>query len=367
MQTLSTLNELGSKVEEVRNFFNFELPYRVKHVDQVSLKLQLVYAVRLQLESEVSDANGPDVTQLLYSTDRFLESARAFIGSDGELVSLAEQLHTSRGAENNSQQIENMYYRLGALVLESIFSDSNTNTDTYRELDLLFIESDSLSTGERSAFQRRLAQTSSVLAANAQGSYLANQLLKPDFPNQLVSMKATLEQKLVSFIFWLIVVSGCLLALVSWAAFSKNEVANSSSSDPAVSQTENASSSLKHENKARELASDAQANKTQELTPDSRQELLAPQEPFIDINRMLDSLSGDEGAVRMLLEVFIQDHAEDGSKLHKLLNEDIDNAQRAAHSLKGVSGSLGAMPLHYISGEIELLIKQGKEVPDNKL
>ncbi|MCV5868700.1 hypothetical protein OFN61_25910, partial [Escherichia coli] len=56
MQTLSTLNELGSKVEEVRNFFNFELPYRVKHVDQVSLKLQLVYAVRLQLESEVSDA-----------------------------------------------------------------------------------------------------------------------------------------------------------------------------------------------------------------------------------------------------------------------------------------------------------------------
>ncbi|WP_438816998.1 Hpt domain-containing protein [Vibrio parahaemolyticus] len=367
MQTLSTLNELGSKVEEVRNFFNFELPYRVKHVDQVSLKLQLVYAVRLQLESEVSDANGPDVTQLLYSIDRFLESARAFIGSDGELVSLAEQLHTSRGAENNSQQIENMYYRLGALVLESIFSDSNTNTDTYRELDLLFIESDSLSTGERSAFQRRLAQTSSVLAANAQGSYLANQLLKPDFPNQLVSMKATLEQKLVSFIFWLIVVSGCLLAVVSWAVFSKNAVANSSSSEPAVSQTENASSSLEHENKARELASDAQANKTQELTPDSRQELLAPQEPFIDINRMLDSLSGDEGAVRMLLEVFIQDHAEDGSKLHKLLNEDIDNAQRAAHSLKGVSGSLGAMPLHYISGEIELLIKQGKEVPDNKL
>ncbi|EPW4739117.1 Hpt domain-containing protein [Vibrio parahaemolyticus] len=367
MQTLSTLNELGSKVEEVRNFFNFELPYRVKHVDQVSLKLQLVYAVRLQLESEVSDANGPDATQLLYSTDLFLESARAFIGSDGELVSLAEQLHTSRGAKNNSQQIENMYYRLGALVLESIFSDSNTNTDTYRELDLLFIESDSLSPGERSAFQRRLAQTSSVLAANAQGSYLANQLLKPDFPNQLVSMKATLEQKLVSFIFWLIVVSGCLLALVSWAVFSKNAVVNSSSSEPAIFQTENASNSLEHENKARELASDAQANKTQELAPDSRQELLAPQEPFIDINRMLDSLSGDEGAVRMLLEVFIQDHAEDGSKLHKLLNEDIDNAQRAAHSLKGVSGSLGAMPLHYISGEIELLIKQGKEVPDNKL
>ncbi|MCV5888147.1 hypothetical protein OFN71_33565, partial [Escherichia coli] len=86
------------------------------------------------------------------------------------------------------------------------------NTDTYRELDLLFIESDSLSTGERSAFQRRLAQTSSVLAANAQGSYLANQILKPEVPNQAVSMTATLEQKRVSFIFWLTVLRGCLWA-----------------------------------------------------------------------------------------------------------------------------------------------------------
>lgn len=52
IRTISTIDELSSKVDEVRNIFHFELPYRAQHVDQVSLKLQLVYAVRLQLESE---------------------------------------------------------------------------------------------------------------------------------------------------------------------------------------------------------------------------------------------------------------------------------------------------------------------------
>ena len=84
---------------------------------------------------------------------------------------------------------------------------------------------------------------------------------------------------------------------------------------------------------------------------------------------MLDSLSDDEDSVRMLLEVFIQDHTEDGAKLRGLVTEgkDEDQAQRVAHSLKGVSGSMGAMPLHYISGDIESLIKQGERVTDDKL
>lgn len=223
IQTISTVNELGSKVEEVRHFFNFDLPYRVKHVDQVSLKLQLAYAVRLQLESEFSEGKiTPDITQLLYATDRFLESARAFVGSDSELVSLAEQLRRSRARAENSEQIQSMYYRLGALVLESIFSDSATNSDTYRDLDRLFIESDTLSPQERSAFQRQLAQTSSALSAKAQGSYLVNQLLNPDFPNQLTSINDQLEQKLMTFVTWLSVISGLFLSLISWG-FSPKE------------------------------------------------------------------------------------------------------------------------------------------------
>ncbi|HHX8525492.1 TPA: Hpt domain-containing protein [Vibrio diabolicus] len=368
IQTISTVNELGSKVEEVRHFFNFDLPYRVKHVDQVSLKLQLAYAVRLQLESEFSEGKiTPDITQLLYATDRFLESARAFVGSDSELVSLAEQLRRSRARDENSEQIQSMYYRLGALVLESIFSDSATNSDTYRDLDRLFIESDTLSPQERSAFQRQLAHTSSALSAKAQGSYLVNQLLNPDFPNQLISINDQLEQKLMTFVTWLSVISGLFLFLISWGLFSQRTVQPLIPSRAEDKESEQAGGPYVVFSAQSEISQSSQVNEQSPNEPNTSQVEVVEREPYIDINKMLDSLSGDESAVRMLLEVFIQDHSGDGSKMHRLLEEDKEQAQRAAHSLKGVSGSLGAMPLHCISGDIELLIKQGQKVPEEKL
>ncbi len=368
IQTISTVNELGSKVEEVRHFFNFDLPYRVKHVDQVSLKLQLAYAVRLQLESEFSEGKiTPDITQLLYATDRFLESARAFVGSDSELVSLAEQLRRSRARDENSEQIQSMYYRLGALVLESIFSDSATNSDTYRDLDRLFIESDRLSPQERSAFQRQLAHTSSALSAKAQGRYLVNQLLNPDFPNQLISINDQLEQKLMTFVTWLSVISGLFLSLISWGLFSQRTVQPLIPSRAEDKESEQAGGSYVVFSAQSEISQSSQVNEQSPNEPNTSQVEVVEREPYIDINKMLDSLSGDESAVRMLLEVFIQDHSGDGSKMHRLLEEDKEQAQRAAHSLKGVSGSLGAMPLHCISGDIELLIKQGQKVPEEKL
>ncbi|MCA2488387.1 MULTISPECIES: Hpt domain-containing protein [Vibrio] len=372
IQTISTVNELGSKVEEVRHFFNFDLPYRVKHVDQISLKLQLAYAVRLQLESEFSEGKiTPDITQLLYTTDRFLESARAFVRSDSELVSLAEQLRSSRARTENSEQIQAMYYRLGALVFESVFSDSATNSDTYRDLDRLFIESETLSPEERSALQRQLAQTSSALSAQAQGSYLSNQLLNPDFPNQLTSINEQLEQKLMTFIVWLSVISGLLLFLISWGAFSPKTIQpiplprTDDKKSEQVGDDENGANTVP--SAQLENFQNVQMNEKSCNEVNSSQVEVVEREPYIDINKMLDSLSGDEGAVRMLLEVFIQDHSGDGTKMYQLLEEDKEQAQRAAHSLKGVSGSLGAMPLHCISGDIELLIKQGQKVPEEKL
>ncbi|WP_051118360.1 Hpt domain-containing protein [Vibrio campbellii] len=389
IRTISTIDELSSKVDEVRNIFDFELPYRAQHVDQVSLKLQLVYAVRLQLESEHSAGWGsPDLTQLLYSTDRFLEGARTFIGSDSELVALADQLHNSRESASNSEQLRTMYYRLGALVLEAMFSDAATSADTYQELDSLFTESQNLESKEQASFQRRLAQTSSVLAAHAQGSHLSNQLLNPEFPNQLASVISTLEQKLTFYITFLALVSGSLLALISWALFSKTALVTEESltpnkneetpvvpSTPVLEKTHMAETKREVvENPEFMLQTELPRPKDDDATPPTQNMATESEEsdikePYIDIEKMLDSLSGDEESVRMLLEVFIQDHAEDSEKLKGLIAEgkDKEHAQRVAHSLKGVSGSIGAMPLHYISGDIESLIKQGEQVSDDEL
>ncbi|MGI9949348.1 Hpt domain-containing protein [Vibrio hyugaensis] len=378
MRTMSTVDELGSKVDEVRNIFHFELPYRAQHVDQVSLKLQLVYAVRLQLESEQGQGLGaPDLTQLLYSTDRFLEGAKSFIGSDSELVALADQLRNSRESASNSQSLQTMYFRLGALVLEAMFSDSATSADTYQELDLLFTESKTLALEEQSSFQRRLAQTSSVLAAHAQGSHLSSQLLNPEFPNQLAAISASLEQKLLVYLSLLIMVSASLLVCVCWALSSIESVlaeGNQSDSENINSPIQPLSHQLDRVERGSEQTEVELANSTEVTNgpersdSESHQQLLNESpEPYIDIERMLDSLFDDEESVRMLLDVFIQDHTDDGSKLRRLLLEDKEHAQRVAHSLKGVSGSIGAMPLHYISGDIESLIKQGEQISDDKL
>lgn len=390
IRTISTIDELSSKVDEVRNIFHFELPYRAQHVDQVSLKLQLVYAVRLQLESEHSAGWGsPDLTQLLYSTDRFLEGARTFIGSDSELVALADQLHNSRESASNSEQLRTMYYRLGALVLEAMFSDAATSADTYQELDSLFTESQNLESKEQASFQRRLAQTSSVLAAHAQGSHLSNQLLNPEFPNQLASVISALEQKLTFYITFLALVSGSLLAFISWALFSKTVLVteelstpNENEETPTVPSTPVLEKAHVAETKHEMVEKAESVVQTDPTRPKEDDDATPPnqnmatesedsgiKEPYIDIEKMLDSLSGDEESVRMLLEVFIQDHAEDSEKLKGLIAEgkDKEHAQRVAHSLKGVSGSIGAMPLHYISGDIEFLIKQGEQVSDDKL
>ncbi|MDK9754699.1 Hpt domain-containing protein [Vibrio sp. D173a] len=387
IRTISTVDELSSKIDEVRNIFNFELPYRAQHVDEVSLKLQLVYAVRLQLESEHSHLLGaPDLTQLFYLTDRFLEGARTFIGSDSELVALADQLHNSRESGSNSLELRTMYYRLGAMVLEAMFSDAATSTDTYQELDLLFTASQGLDVKELASFQRRLDQTSSVLAAHAQGSHLSNQLLNPELPNQLASVIGSLERKLTFYITCLTLVSGSLLAAYSWAVFAKKvptsqsaltsvqEKGETSHPSPVVSGFEERKPAFVGQNE-QETHADFLCPKEQNVMQPSvesvhtEDDALSINEPYIDIQKMLDSLSDDEDSVRMLLEVFIQDHTEDGIKLRVLVTEekDKDQAQRIAHSLKGVSGSIGAMPLHYISGDIESLIKQGERVTDDKL
>jgi len=367
IQTISTVNELGSKVEGVRHFFNFDLHHRVKYVDQASQKLQLATEVRLQLESEFSKGKiTPDITQLLYITDRFIESARAFVESDSELISLAEQLRRRRERVDNSEEVKVMYYRLGALFLESIFSDSTTNSDTYRDLDRLFIESYMLAPKERSSFQRQLAHASSALSAKAQGNYFANQLRKIDFSRQLILINDQLEQKLLEFIVWLSVISGLLL--FSWGLFFQKKI------QPLIlSRADDKKTEQDGDNESNvDFSIHSKNSQTSQVDEESRHELKSSQvevvgcEPYIDINKMLDVLSGDLGAVRMLLEVFVEDHSGDGSKIEQLLGEDKKQAERIAHSLKGVSGSLGAMPLYNISGDIELLIKQGGNVPEEK-
>lgn len=77
---------------------------------------------------------------------------------------------------------------------------------------------------------------------------------------------------------------------------------------------------------------------------------------------LLDSMDGDYDSVMMILDVFLEEHVDDGKKVRQaLISGDREQAQLIAHSLKGVSSSLGAESLRLLSEQLEIDIRDGVE------
>lgn len=73
-----------------------------------------------------------------------------------------------------------------------------------------------------------------------------------------------------------------------------------------------------------------------------------------DTEYLLDTMDGDRDMVTMLLEVFVDEHLDDGHKIVKALQAgDLDQVQMISHSLKGVSASLGTEQIHALAEQIE--------------
>ncbi|MBC7004970.1 Hpt domain-containing protein [Photobacterium sp. BZF1] len=77
-----------------------------------------------------------------------------------------------------------------------------------------------------------------------------------------------------------------------------------------------------------------------------------------DTEYLLDTMDGDRDMVTMLLEVFVDEHLDDGHKIVKALQAgDLDQVQMISHSLKGVSASLGTEQIHALAEQIEHEVK----------
>ena len=77
-----------------------------------------------------------------------------------------------------------------------------------------------------------------------------------------------------------------------------------------------------------------------------------------DSEYLLDTMDGDREMVTMLLEVFVDEHLDDGDKIVRALHAgDLDQVQMISHSLKGVSGSLGTEQIHALAEQVEREVK----------
>ncbi|WP_295901359.1 Hpt domain-containing protein [uncultured Vibrio sp.] len=412
---LSNVEELGNSLEELKSTLYFDTQYRVNHVDSVSLKIQLIYSLRLQLETSYETGYfQPDISQLIFTTDRFIELVKQFNNTEVEVTELVERLNSIRESYEGRPEIQGLYYQLSARVFEAMFSDSTSSPEIYRSLDYLFVQSQSMPSEDGEKLQQALAQTSSVLGAYAKGNYLVEKLLNHPLNILQSDLKSQYDALIQRYYIIAIIVSAFAMFCLSLIIIRKPSFPfESEASEP--SQSNSTTTPLKDtqikESEGRPLEPVMESpavtdvlvpvSATPEPTPQSFDVPAMPQsesayqiksnEPLsskvgetgipdssdtvsveessseVNIDYMLQSLNDDNESVVLLLDVFIQDHETDAQQLPELLKTDAEHAMRKAHSLKGVAANLGAEPLKEIATQVELDIKNDVQVSEQKL
>lgn len=349
--------ELGNHIMSFHNSLHFRSPYRVIHTNDMSLNVQLIYSLRVQLEADYEDSVfQPDVTHLVYVIDKFIEKSQMFLSSDLDVLDMVEQLKLLRSEYENQPDIRRYYVELGAYLFEALFTEGEQSPEIYRSLDQIMVASQAMSPDDRQHLQLTLAKVSKLLSQYAESGNLVNRLLQHEIYQEL----HTLENeyfKLFGFInVLLLVLSGLFIAsLLIVVIFSQRRCKH------AVESLCNGEASS-----ANEQSTDQNKGKKEVLTDVQHLPVAGTSvESKIDIPQMLSSLNDDKESVKMLLRVFIEDHYEDCEKLQMQISSDLGAAMRTAHSLKGVAGTIGANELRIIAIDVEAKLKR-EEIPTDE-
>lgn len=341
--TKEQIYELGNALQGISEVFSLDTASRVQRADEQSLDLQLVYALRLQIETHYQNHwFVPAPQQLFFTTDRFIEQTQIYLDNNLQLLTLVETMREKRAKYRFESDVSDLYLRLSTNILDAIFGDSDSSPDIYRELDEIFVQSETLPQPQADDLQSVLAQVSRVLSSYAQAQYILQKLINHDVHTQINTLRVKFNQLLTSYVLMGAAVSLLALCLLTGLmVFSRSKA-------PAT-QVNNAS-----EDKPK----DSQPEPTNQVENSVMTE--TKEEMEIDFDKMLESLSGDLESVCMLLEVFIEDHTGDADNIVQLLQSQPQEAQRKAHSLKGVGGNLGAMKLRDVASQVEAAIKAGQ-------
>lgn len=205
--------ELGNHIMSFHNSLHFRSPYRVIHTNDMSLNIQLIYSLRVQLEADYEHSVfQPDVTHLIYVIDKFIEKSQLFLSSDLDVLNMAEQLKLFRSEYEDQPDIRRYYVDLGAYLFEALFTEGEQSPEIYRSLDKIMIASQTMSPDDRQHLQLTLAKVSKLLSEYAESGNLVNRLLQHEIYQEL----HTLENeyfKLFGFTnVLLLVLSGLLIA-----------------------------------------------------------------------------------------------------------------------------------------------------------
>ncbi|MEZ8295382.1 Hpt domain-containing protein [Vibrio splendidus] len=393
--SLAQIEELGIRVNELRQSLYFSEPLRVSRINELALDAQLVYSIRLQIESDFQHALfRPDVNQLLYVADQFLEKFDEFIPIESQVQDIVDNIKILRADKELSPKLKPLLNEFGVVVFEAMYSDNQSSSATYRAFDSILEKSYSLKTEEQDALQQLLADASALLSDYAQLNYLVDKIKKNSVNEQIIKLEAEFHDRQFNLLLVMLGLSlVTMITLVLWGVRARKLIQQADkelSPEPVTdSSKENALSAVKQPTNDSSVL---------EITPTSKHSDLQPQEgvnvtsqkivqqnteeapvaekhiasvtdskPAIDIEDMLETLDGDAESVELLLGVFVQDHADDYTKFKSLLTKDETSAARIVHSLKGVAGSIKASRLAIIAATIEMTMKQSRAISEHDL
>ena len=405
--SLAQIEELGIRVNELRQSLYFSEPLRVSRINELALDAQLVYSIRLQIESDFQNAFfRPDVNQLLYVADQFLDKFDEFIPIESQVQEIVYNIKLLRADKQLSPKLKPLLNEFGVVVFEAMYSDSQSSSATYRAFDSILEKSYKLKIPEQDAIQQLLADASALLVDYAQLNFLVDKIKQNSVNKQIIKLESEYHERQFNLLVAMLGLSlAAMVALIVWSAGvtkASPQLAADQNASPEPSEEKVVQFSAKDEELFSESSLDSsplatgQHETKQEVpetvvnepsdylqqqnmniesqpntieTPKAERHVasVTDSKPAIDIEEMLETLDGDAESVELLLGVFVQDHADDYEKFKALLIKDETSAARVVHSLKGVAGSIKASRLAIIAASIEMTMKQSRAISEHDL
>lgn len=339
----------------------------------------------LQVVNETNN-NGlisSDLTQLGYLTDRFKNQAGDYISLQLNQRGLSVEIEHQAHHDKHSEALP-LYHELGSFLFAAFYAREHSDDVDYLVLESLLTRSKLLTSPDKEKLQALLSLTSSVLAEQAQVTIILTGLLDSTIKNEVSRMDADYAQH-ESGLLYFSIFSGFFAFLVIFVTVligqTKKDQSLNNSSNIAPSDTTDPFelSVLQHNQSTRAREPTAQDHPVEsqvaekQISSDTNQAVaaVAPKvmpiknkpDNKLDIDYMLETFDQDTESVVMVLDVFLADHQNDAEKIKTYFAKDRAMALRAAHSLKGVAGNLGAADLKSTALKLEKMLEECAELP----
>lgn len=241
--SLAQIEELGIRVNELRQSLYFSEPLRVSRINDLALDAQLVYSIRLQIESDFQHALfRPDVNQLLYVADQFLEKFDEFIPIESQVQDIVDNIKVLRTDTELSPKLKPLLNEFGVVVFEAMYSDNQSSSATYRAFDSILEKSYSLKSEEQDALQQLLADASALLSDYAQLNYLVDKIKKNSVNEQIIKLEAEFHDRQYNLLLIMLGLSlVAMIALLLWSVRSqksKKEVDQELKQEPVIDSSQ---------------------------------------------------------------------------------------------------------------------------------